>query len=460
MHFTKNRYIYVFGNGFDIAANLPTRYIDFLFLVENWKEFFSSYNYNYTYNYSVCEMRNKKPQNECLSRPVDGKLSKALLIQYSAYPHFFKHENLIRLDEVFANNAWILYFQLCGYTEPGWAGFEKEIKEALISIDRLFQVHANISEEDISPHEKAIITIYEKTQKNVFLQERKPGFFLKGSQEEITNIRKKFIEFLADELLSFSEAFRLYLLEFVEKMSIETNKDFFLGINSYIISLNYTHNPIKNLFVFPDIPEIHWIHGSDELPENIVLGIENDNMLGNEYIRFKKFFQRIQKRTGTQYKDFFQNKRNKKRQPKSKVIFYGHSLDPVDKDFIQDIFHLATEQIIIQYHNQDDYEQKIINLVNIFGDDYIIDAVEKKRVVFTNESLESLPYITGQESRKEQDDKKYDLIINLMNKLIFDVYSTPFSKLLIAFGIWITNIIITKKRKDDKKRKRKRKRYY
>lgn len=36
--------VLIIGNGFDLYHKLPTRYIDFLFLVKNWSDFFDDYN--------------------------------------------------------------------------------------------------------------------------------------------------------------------------------------------------------------------------------------------------------------------------------------------------------------------------------------------------------------------------------------------------------------------------------
>lgn len=124
------------------------------------------------------------------------------------------------------------------------------------------------------------------------------------------------------------------------------------------------------------------------------MGIDNTPELNNDFIRFKKYFQRIQKKTGAVYRNFFIGGVNQFGNPlPRKIIFYGHSLDPIDSDFIKDIFINTKSRIIIHYCDQADYEQKVINCVEILGADYVIDAVEKRTIIFTDAALEKIPEI-------------------------------------------------------------------
>lgn len=376
------RIIYIFGNGFDIAANLPTRYTDFMYLINHWGSFYDEYSFYF----------DKKAPNTFLPSPHNGKLTEQILHEYAKYRMLFNEENIQKIDTVFNQNLWVIYFRWCQYSEAGWAGFEKEIKQALQITDRLYRNNTYLPREKMSTHEKAVCAMIES--KLLFSTCDALQFSIQGNDEEITNRRKKYIETLAKELLEFTEAFRLYLLEFVERIKTESKPGIVIdeSTETYVISLNYTHNQYRKIGLDPKF--IHMVHGSDEIQNNLVMGIENDESLSNEFIRFKKYFQRIQKKTGADYKKFFIGGANQFGNPiPYKVVFFGHSLDPIDADFIKDIFAQYPKTKIIHYCSPEDYEQKVINCVEIFGAEYVIDAVAKREIIFTDEDLNNIPSI-------------------------------------------------------------------
>ena len=98
--------------------------------------------------------------------------------------------------------------------------------------------------------------------------------------------------------------------------------------------------------------------------QNIVLGIEDNDPSNLDTIYFKKYFQRIQKKTGREVFDWFDEKISSS-EPIVTDIF-GHSLDTTDKDILMLIFE-KSRYTNIYYYNQADYEQKIINLVRLYG---------------------------------------------------------------------------------------------
>ena len=50
----------------------------------------------------------------------------------------------------------------------------------------------------------------------------------------------------------------------------------------------------------------------------------------------------------------------------STIHFYGHSMDATDEDIICMLKPMA-KQFVIYNYSQEDYEQKVINLISIFG---------------------------------------------------------------------------------------------
>lgn len=374
-----NTIVYVLGNGFDLAVNLPTRYTDFMCFINNWTHF---------YKYFVRHQNNSNRPSMYLKCPPDGKLTKDILLEYALEGDLFDKENISRLDDIISNNLWITYLQSCNYQATGWAGFEGEIKAALDAVNQLLRKEKDICTLDMSPHQKAafqMISVIFPPNQNRFITK---GYLLRNNidEETIGELRKQFLLQAIKALDELCEAFRLYLVEFVEKMSVDRS----LGLNilptdkTFIVSLNYTHNQLEQLGLQPD--HVHMVHGSDRKMNNIVLGIDNDSSLGNEFIRFKKFFQRIQKKTGSNYKLFFNAiSNNTGLVLPQKVVFFGHSLDPIDKDLIKDIFSLCENgTIYIYYNQQEDYEQKVINLVKIFDAEYVIDAIATERIILTD----------------------------------------------------------------------------
>lgn len=57
--------------------------------------------------------------------------------------------------------------------------------------------------------------------------------------------------------------------------------------------------------------------------------------------------------------------RNNVLSPRPIVHFYGHSMDKTDGDIIEKLKSLARGFVIYTY-DQEDYEQKVINLIDVF----------------------------------------------------------------------------------------------
>lgn len=104
--------------------------------------------------------------------------------------------------------------------------------------------------------------------------------------------------------------------------------------------------------------------------DNIVLGID-EYLEGNarneqlEYIRFKKYYQRIYKQTEYNYVKWFQ------RAGQKTLHILGHSLDITDKDALQYIFNRDDVETIIYYHSDSSKDKMIINLIKVLGYDKV-----------------------------------------------------------------------------------------
>lgn len=302
---SSNRRMLVVGNGFDLAHGLPTRYQDML---------------------------------DALSHDTASWLSLEDRQRYSDNPfikYFSKYKDL-----------------------PGWTGFESEIQQIVNYLCKIYDnrrpptIHGDIESFflDIRIAWRSHDT---KTMWNILQQD-------------------------LDELISYID---VYLSKYIPtliptKLTDNTLYPHFVYTRDYeyLLSFNYTDtfelysrkmNNGIGIF-FPPSSE-QFIHGRcsfDGNPQNIVLGIEDNDPSNLDTIYFKKYFQRIQKKTGREVFDWFDEKISSS-EPIVTDIF-GHSLDTTDKDILMLILE-KSRYTNIYYYNQADYEQKIINLVRLYG---------------------------------------------------------------------------------------------
>lgn len=108
-----------------------------------------------------------------------------------------------------------------------------------------------------------------------------------------------------------------------------------------------------------------------------------------EFIQFKKFYQRIYKRTGSIYKDWIKEiqifeKNSHPYNIKQELFIFGHSLDITDKDILKELIFNEYISTTIYYHNQESLQQLITNLVKIIGEENLIHYTggEKAKICF------------------------------------------------------------------------------
>lgn len=117
----------------------------------------------------------------------------------------------------------------------------------------------------------------------------------------------------------------------------------------------------------------------------MVLGIPDESFPNStEYIYFQKYFQRIQKRTGSFYREWITEPAHRCLEDvPAEVYIMGHSLAETDKGILKDIFlNRYVSKITIFYHSQNAYEDMVINLVKMFGKDFVIENTASNRIVF------------------------------------------------------------------------------
>lgn len=223
-----------------------------------------------------------------------------------------------------------------------------------------------------------------------------PKFKNKSYSQAYTFINNNFYEFikkLEADLDSFINALEDYLLG-IENTSVDNlihlnDIDNIKNSITHILSFNYT-DTFRKLYA-NDISDknIDFIHGKLG-KHNLVLGISEtlDNEQENiehSCIYFKKYFQRIFKKTGAKYADWLSNDSGYKFDT---AYIYGHSLDITDKEIlsriINDVNHV--KKIVIFYHNETHYRQEISNLVKILDKNTFLKYVAEHRIEFKEQT--------------------------------------------------------------------------
>lgn len=349
--------ILLLGNGFDLAHGLPTKYADFLEWV---KEEYSLYT----------ELRDQEKEIVNKLKPV--RVDWAIL----PYPSKMKGNVTILTEEAkqieiwqnIDNNIWIDYFLYNPmYQEENWIDFESEISKIIQSIDKDFEGKRfdeeieNLSNSYLESH--FLYTSFDS------LFEDNNGH--RGGKEKITysELEKR----LEKDLNRLIRALEIYLTEYVEKIDckvfspdikeivMQKNKKFNNGLYAKILCFNYT-----NIFekIYGKVPEqnYNYIHGKADTnntleTNNMVLGIDEYLPIERrnkdvEFIAFKKFYQRIYKQTGCEYKEWIDEiqirnlecaKNGKNNAEIHNLYIFGHSLDVTDGDILRDL--ILTENV-------------------------------------------------------------------------------------------------------------------
>lgn len=391
--------ILLIGNGFDLAHGLPTKYKDFLKFVEIVIQIINAKNGNDLDN---IDWKNIHIEIKRLIQENIGNTRNNLFEQQDKW------------KSLLADNIWIDYFLQCEmYQRENWIDFENEISKVIQSIDK---------DMDRLNFHNNIITLENKYLNDKFTNNVLE--YLMGSEIEQKKIRKVPITYkqlrdrLNFDLNNLILALEIYLSDYVEQIDIKIVSPDIEGILSksnrigtattfsyVVINFNYTHiceriygRKLKNK---DDKYNYDYIHGEvrnnrEDKINNMVLGIDeylpkdrrNEDI---EFIAFKKYFQRIHKETGCEYKSWvyeitesgsstkfsLQEKYPiqipyEKFVEKYRVYIFGHSLDITDGDIIRTLILNDNVYTKIFYCNREVYAQQIANLVKIIGQEELI----------------------------------------------------------------------------------------
>ena len=154
-----------------------------------------------------------------------------------------------------------------------------------------------------------------------------------------------------------------------------------------VLSFNYT-NTYERLYG-NEKTKYCYIHGKaqeDKYKTNIILGIDDNLRNGEETkkfkcVYFKKYYQRILLKTGSEYKDWLWERQQRER---INVYLVGHSLDRTDYEVLYEIFQQSNCYITVYYFNETDFNEKIQRVISLLsfkgqnGRDELIKRVHGK----------------------------------------------------------------------------------
>lgn len=367
--------ILVIGNGFDLAHDLPTKYEDFMNFIKVFK---------YLKNNSQDYIKKMSEFKKLSSNIKDYLLSESVFV-------FTNHSDIIKeFDKYVHTNIWIKWFNNTPYLQgKGWIDFEYEISRIIKSLDFLLE------------HNNKILRNFNKEVTDNTKYQLASQFLNKIKNDGVIDHNKKFkienfhgqvamdiIDELHIELNNLIRCLEIYLEEFVGKIDIKKRlKDIEeLTEIDKIISFNYT-NTYEKIYDYDKKCEYDYIHGKLDISKeieknNMVLGIDEylegvEKDYKVDFIKFKKYFQRLYKQTGCLYKIWLEKKKslqgnaeiNRDGQYINKLYIYGHSLDITDKDILKELINFTGTQTTIYYYDKDDYARKITNMVRIIGQD-------------------------------------------------------------------------------------------
>ncbi len=347
--------ILILGNGFDLAHDLPTSYMNFIDFIE----FFNS-----------CRFQ-ANPENYISD--YAGKLVKPLVEKYlmELFRNPVKVNIKSEFESLLSGNIWLNYFISIKIKSANtWIDFETEISRVIQS---MYGLLCNFERGE------ALADNYEKLTPHIF----------DIIPQQIDEIYEKRDILIAD-LRRLSRALELYLADFVNNIPVHKRIPEIQNAHfDKIICFNYT-NTYQRLYHSGKITEIEYIHGNANINSNVetcnlVLGIDEflDPLIDDvdtDFIEFKKFYQRIWKRTGGSYVKWLED--IKKHKLRTHIFIYGHSLDITDKDILRPFILLEKSNTKVYYHSKPAFGNQIKKLTKLLGEDNLVKYVYERKIGF------------------------------------------------------------------------------
>lgn len=351
--FNLNNNLLIIGNGFDLEHDLKTHYTDFFDTINN----------------------NVSSKNE-------------IILNNNKYLIEDNHLLLYLLEEYKQN-------KLQG---NNWIDIETELKKIITLIE---EINTNNFIDNITyykgENEYTIINKIQSKSSHYFKNSLSP--FISGTfgVNFYKYIKEKYdtsIKTLEKDLNELTDMLRDYLLE--QDISNLTKTKDISDIDykiTHVLSFNYT-DTFRQLYSDIDDDKIDFIHGSLN-KNNLVLGI-NETLIEDtenkivDTVYFKKYFQRIYKKTDYKYVSWLDPTDYKNYADFDTVYIYGHSLDESDKEILEKIINSVlkkdTSTVKIFYYDEKHYRQEVTNLIKVLGKDVFQKYYFQNRIIFIKQT--------------------------------------------------------------------------
>lgn len=347
--FNLNNNLLIIGNGFDLEHDLKTHYTDFFDTINN----------------------NVSSKNEIILNN-----NKYLIKDNNLLLYLIKEYKQNKLQ---GNN---------------WIDIETELKKIISLIE---EININNFIDNMSYYSGDEYTTIKKIQSKSSYYFKNCLFpFIIGNNyykyiNEHYNISIKILE---KDLNELTNMLRDYLLE--QDISNLTKTKDISDIDykiTHVLSFNYT-NTFRKIYSDIDDDKIDFIHGSLN-KNNLVLGI-NETLTEDtankivDTVYFKKYFQRIYKKTDYKYVSWLDPTDYKNYADFDTVYIHGHSLDESDKEILEKIINSVlkkyTPTVKIFYYDEKHYRQEVTNLIKILGKDVFQKYYFQNRIIFIKQT--------------------------------------------------------------------------
>ena len=339
--------ILVLGNGFDIDHNLPTSYMDFL-----------------NFCNAVLGMDN----------PASPYLQK-LKVAQKDYIEKLKQsgeERKLFISLIEGNHLLHYFNSRLAKQGVNWIDFEREIREIVGEFRSIETALRNSTQ------------YHFYVDQDHKLHQILCDLGLKGmdtNQWDEIHLNALHADFSVS-LDRFSRALEYYIATFINETEIDGVCPDIINFDAtQVLTFNYSNTYERVYGGVRWNESIDHIHGiatpTVENETNIILGITTkENGTESRFVEVEKYYQRITKRTGHEYKKWVQSKNGL--DEKLEVMFFGHSLDATDSDVIEDLICNENADVQIYYYNENSYRSIVANLVSIIGKEELIRKVSGK----------------------------------------------------------------------------------
>ena len=384
----------IIGNGFDLAHGLPTRYTDFLIYCRDYDENNPISKSNELNEEFISFVKDNIWLKYFLNSTIDINSSKTWIDFEKQLAEVIRNIDLANLkieqadylnapSEItveFSSNSnsksiELFISPICAYDErtrkfvitingiTDTDSFIDFVYQQLKKFTRAFEIYCHKINETLIA--EPVIT----SERNEKMEKAK--FQMQSYNHQARNASG--YTYRKDDVTRF------------EKLRDEANKSYtslssgvraidYLSMSTFdcVLSFNYT-NTYERLYG-SDKTKYCYIHGKAQENRNktdIIFGIDDDLPRGEEsnnfkWIRFKKYYQRIIYKTGSEYKDWI-NPQSKQTSPPNYVHIVGHSLDKTDYDVLHEIFSNQNFKIIVYYHCPADFEDKVQKVIKLLA---------------------------------------------------------------------------------------------